>query len=60
MEEVINKKQEFGWRRLLLLFGAAVIFLLVGIIAGGRVMDHRYTPKDVRKFEKALHKKERL
>ena len=60
MEGVINHKKIFGWRRQLLLFGTAAIFLLVGIMAGGRVTDHSYTSKDARKFEKTLHKKERF
>ncbi|MCK4990405.1 MAG: hypothetical protein KAS29_07970, partial [Bacteroidales bacterium] len=39
---------------------AALLFLLVGIIAGNRFRSEAYSHKDARKFEKTLHEKERL
>ena len=39
---------------------AALLFLVVGIIAGNRFRSEAYSHKDARKFEKTLHEKERL
>jgi signal transduction histidine kinase len=39
---------------------AASVFLVVGIISAGLMREGNYSQKDVRKFEKTLHKKERL
>ncbi|MEN8230880.1 MAG: hypothetical protein ABFS38_22180, partial [Bacteroidota bacterium] len=39
---------------------AALVFLVVGIITGGRFRSDAYSNRDVRKFEKTLHDKERL
>ncbi len=39
---------------------AAVVFLVVGIITANRFRNESYSHKDARKFEKVLHKKERL
>ncbi|MCK5137374.1 MAG: hypothetical protein KAR19_16440 [Bacteroidales bacterium] len=60
MEEAIDKKHESGWRHIAILFGAAVIFLVVGIISGSRNLGDSYIHKDAGKFEKVLHKKERF
>lgn len=46
-------------RGMALLIGA-LSFLVVGILSGKRFRDEGYNQKDARKFEKVLHKKERL
>ncbi len=40
--------------------GAAVFFMVVGILAGNRFRLEAISHKDARKFEEALHKKERV
>jgi len=39
---------------------AAFVFLVVGIISATLMREGSYSQKDTRKFERALHKKERL
>jgi len=60
MEEGKHKLTDYGNYHTILLLGMALIFLVTGIISGNRYRDEGSNQKDARKFEKVLHKKERL
>jgi len=54
-----NKTGRRGHRGLYLII-ASLVFLGLGIFSGNRYRDQPYTGKDVSRFEKTLHAKERL
>ncbi len=60
MEEGKHKGTDFGKYHGFLLLGLAFIFLVAGIMSGNRYRNEGYNQKDARKFERVLHKKERL
>jgi len=60
MEKDINKRPSGSNYQGIIMLVLAFCFLLAGIMSGKRYQDEGYSHKDARKFEKALHRKERL
>ena len=60
MKEAFAQKSVKGGLRGIYLLVVALVFLFVGIILNSLFKDDTYLHRDARKFEKTLHKQERL
>jgi signal transduction histidine kinase len=60
MEANDSRHKKLRSRQVLFLILAAAIFLMTGLLSGSRYRNQPYTQKDIRRFEKKIHAKERL